>query len=943
MMAVRLRDAAAHAPMRRLFTRRLVPALATLVFLAALPVRAQDAVPAVPDQGLQALQVLYWHIEEAVRDNDRDKLLEVFSPLLPDQQGQVLVDDLLSTRNTRAVVRERDRIVLPDAPLGTGFRLVTEVFVESGISGRIATYRLDVYRSNPSESTWAIGAVEALNRIDGLYRLVLDDRRQVAVRDLRVTAEDFQLALPSGVAFVARIGEGVSAMVLVGDGTMTFSPRPPAERVQVKLFAGSETLTAPFTMAYLRLNPFDLTTIVNREAFAEEGPADPKIAARATEFFAAQLPRSFSLDLNDLSRETWSLVPGSGDLIADVRTRKYNVLTYARSNNEAEDISVFDRASRRNIAVYPSAARMAARGRTYNEDNLVDYDVTNYFVDATYQPERSWLEGRTQMQVRVRAFALSTLTLRLAEPLVVRSVQSDRHGRLLSIRVRDQNNVLVTFPKPVYRDDVIVLRVSYGGRLEAQPPDREVAGVSAEQMFPPSDMPKIPPEPRWILSNRSYWYPQNTVTDYATGVLRLSVPASYDVAASGDAAPSNPSLAPGTSPTDPGRKTYLFDVPQPTRYFSWLITKLVPAGTMTLLLPDAARGTNEAPEGTRGANGAMPAQQAVPPVFPPGVRYLGMEVMALANPRQIGRARNMLSQAGEILAFYGSLVDDFPYPSFTLAVLDDDLPGGHSPAYLGMVHQPLPTTPFAWRNDPVYFDEYPRFFLAHEVAHQYWGHAVGWKSYHEQWISEGFAQFFALLYAERAGGAGVARSVLARLRSTAMAQSAQGPIELGYRLGHIKSDSRVYRSLIYNKAALVLHMLRQLIGDEAFFAGLRKFYWESRFMKVGTDEVREAFEATSGRALGRFFDRWIREFAIPTVRYSTTVQGDTLVATFEQDANAVHDLPVTVTIRYASGDRQDVVVPLAEASTTARLPLKGPVRGVEVNEDNASLARFERR
>jgi hypothetical protein len=937
--------------MRRLLFRRLVPVLATLGLLAVLPMRAeraQEAAPAVPDQGVQALQVLYWYLEEAIRDNDLDKLRAAFSPLLPPQQGQTLIDDLLATKNTRAVVRERDRIVLPDAPLGTGFRLVIEVFVESGNAGRIATYRLDVYRLNPAEGAWAIGAAEALNRVDGLYRLVLEAGRQVTVRDLRVTAEDFQLTLPSGTAFVARIGEGVSAIVLVGDGTMTFSPRPPAERVQVKLFSGSETLSAAFTMAYLRMNPFDVTSFINREAFVGEGPADPKLAARAAEFFGAQLPRSFSLDLTDLSRETWSLVPGSGDLIADVRTRKYNVLTYAKSGNEAEDITVFDRASRRNIAVYPSEARMAARGgRTYNEDNLADYDVFDYYVDATYQPDRSWLEGRAQLRLRVRAFALSTLTLRLAEPLVVRSVQSSLHGRLLAIRVRDQNNVLVTFPKTVPRDEVIVLTVNYGGRLEAQPPDREVAGVSG-QVFPQSDMPQIPAEPRWILSNRSFWYPQNTVTDYATGVLRLAVPAAYDVAASGDPSPSNPTVTPGTGPTDGGRKTYVFDVPQPARYFGWLITRLVPVGTRTVLLPEAPASTSHVPGDTQGGtpagNGTAPAQsQSLARPVIPGVRYLGVEVIATANPRQVGRSRNMLAQASEILAFYGSLVEDFPYPTFTLAVLDDDLPGGHSPAYLGMVHQPLPTTPFTWRNDPVYFDEYPRFFLAHEVAHQYWGHAVGWKSYHEQWISEGFSQFFALLYAERAGGAGVARSVLSRLRSTAIAQSGQGPIELGYRLGHVKSDSRVFRSLIYNKAAMVLHMLRRLIGDEAFFAGLRRFYWESRFMKVGTDEVREAFEATSGRPLGRFFTRWIREYAIPTVRYSTTVEGDTLVATFEQDAGAVHDLPVTVTLRYASGQRDDVVVAVTEASTTARLPLKGPLRGVEVNEDNAALARFDRR
>jgi len=109
------------------------------------------------------------------------------------------------------------------------------------------------------------------------------------------------------------------------------------------------------------------------------------------------------------------------------------------------------------------------------------------------------------------------------------------------------------------------------------------------------------------------------------------------------------------------------------------------------------------------------------------------------------------------------------------------------------------------------------------------------------------------------------------------------------------------------------------------------------------DEVREAFEAVSGRQLSRFFQRWIREFAIPTVRYSTRVEGGRLRVVFEQDAAAIHDLPVTVTLQYASGEREDVVVAVTEARTLATFPLKGPVRQVDVNEDNAALARFQRR
>src|SRR5207302_789140 len=142
-------------------------------------------------------------------------------------------------------------------------------------------------------------------------------------------------------------------------------------------------------------------------------------------------------------------------------------------------------------------------------------------------------------------------------------------------------------------------------------------------------------------------------------------------------------------------------------------------------------------------------------------------------------------RTAEIVQFYTSILGDCPYPSFTVALLEHDRPGGHSPAYFAELNQPLPTTPFTWRNDPEVFDGFPEFYLAHELAHQWWGQAVGWRNYHEQWLSEGFAQYFSALYAKHHRGNDVFESVLRRLRRWAMAESSQGPVYLGYRVeGH---------------------------------------------------------------------------------------------------------------------------------------------------------------
>ena len=185
------------------------------------------------------------------------------------------------------------------------------------------------------------------------------------------------------------------------------------------------------------------------------------------------------------------------------------------------------------------------------------------------------------------------------------------------------------------------------------------------------------------------------------------------------------------------------------------------------------------------------------------------------------------------------------------------------------------------------------------MAHQWWGQAVGWKNYHEQWISEGFAQYFAALYARRAHGEDAFTSMLRQFRRWSLSESNEGPVDLGYRLGLIRGEGRVFRALVYNKGAAVLHMLRSLLGDEQFFNGLRRFYGEQKFQKAGTDDFQRAMEAASGQSLQRFFDRWIHGSAIPTLRVVTRVQADGVFVQFDQDPSAIFDVPVTVSLVHA--------------------------------------------
>jgi len=185
--------------------------------------------------------------------------------------------------------------------------------------------------------------------------------------------------------------------------------------------------------------------------------------------------------------------------------------------------------------------------------------------------------------------------------------------------------------------------------------------------------------------------------------------------------------------------------------------------------------------------------------------------------------------------------------------------------------------------------------------------------------------------------------MLRQFRRWSLADSDQGPVHLGYRLGHIKNEPRVFRAVVYNKGALVLHMLRRTLGDDQFFGGLRAFYEDRKFQKAGTDDLQRAFEEKSGRKLDRFFERWIYGTDIPRITYRVTTRDRSVVIRFEQSADMIFDVPVTVTLTYADGRTQDVVVQVSDAQVEHTITTDGPVRQVQINRDNAALAEFEQR
>ena len=182
----------------------------------------------------------------------------------------------------------------------------------------------------------------------------------------------------------------------------------------------------------------------------------------------------------------------------------------------------------------------------------------------------------------------------------------------------------------------------------------------------------------------------------------------------------------------------------------------------------------------------------------------------------------------------------------------------------------------------------------HEVAHQWWGHAVGWASYHDQWLSEGFAEFSAGLFLQQAMGEKWQKDYIEfwdRLRrrileknNFGVAPNDAGPIWMGMRLMSPRT-ANAYQNVTYPKGAYILQMLRSLMWsgdtqDKAFMEMMHDFVESHRDQPASTESFKAIAEKHMTKIMdlqknGRldwFFNEWVYGTQVPRYKfeYQTT-------------------------------------------------------------------------
>lgn len=146
--------------------------------------------------------------------------------------------------------------------------------------------------------------------------------------------------------------------------------------------------------------------------------------------------------------------------------------------------------------------------------------------------------------------------------------------------------------------------------------------------------------------------------------------------------------------------------------------------------------------------------------------------------------------------------------------------------------------------------------IAHEIAHQWWGIGTTCRTWREFWLNEGFATFMAAAYIQHRFGDAQYAVAVDRWKTRLDKLQAEGKDHaLVYE--HWDKPSRDDRAVVYQKGAYVLHLLRQDLGEAAFWKGIRAYSRQFANTSVTTIDFKGAMERSSGRSLDEFFSRWV--------------------------------------------------------------------------------------
>jgi hypothetical protein len=778
-----------------------------------------------------------------------------------------------------------------------------EAIYENSYSALVETWRLSLAVQS---GRWTITNKQVRGGVNQLFKIKIPGDRVEKVDSVEIEHADIRLTFKNALVFYDNIPDLETAALVIGQGTLVFSPSDANESHQLQLMYRAPRLLDSISYAFVRCSPsfFQSHISIKGKSRAAYKPTEEE-KTMASALFRKLSPRFFTIQ-TPFSPEPLSFIPQGDEAAFEFLGRKTGDMSYAYSAFADEEVILFNRTRGRFVNLYsPSSGKDKRRlVLTLGEK----FDVQHYDLELDFAPDEMRLSARARITLLSRLGGLESLPLKLNPALEILHVYDAEHRELFFTQDRAGRALYIYLLEPVPAGQTALVEVLYRGRLE--PPVQFQDALAAGQQ---SDlvMSARPRFETYFYSQAAAWYPAPPEDDFFTARLKIIVPPGYTAIANGLL--SEKGTLNGTrrvTELDKVGRTYMvYQTAEPVKCLSFLVGKLS-------LTEEQADGL-------------------------PLATYVASDVRWLK--------RNYLDDARKILAFYVERFGPFPFANLRIIQRLWSTAGGHSPASFLVVDElsryqegtgsimPLVPSP----NSPVDLSQWKDYFLAHEIAHQWWGQGVTGASYRDQWLSEGLAQFASILYLRSKYGEDAFAAILNKFSKWTEKKSAWGPITLGARLSYV--DFAAYQAVIYDKSSLVLNMLRDMLGDPAFFSGLRDFFATHVRSAATTGQFRDAMERAFGRSLTDFFEPWFSSYELPDVRVTWSAvcspAGPALKLRIEQ-AGRPFVFPLWVSWRGADNRAHRDKVVVARRSQEFELRAPAGVRRFAANPDGAVPGRF---
>jgi Peptidase family M1 domain len=672
--------------------------------------------------------------------------------------------------------------------------------------------------------------------------------------------------------FVAPVNGKVTGAVFVGEGTLSLKPKSATEQRSLSLLSKTPDFAEKFETVVLRFTD-DTYEELKKQGTAGRDMSQSSRAANALHDNLETLRSNRTTRYNLSARILQDVLGNSGGLFAAfIHGSNYcgketfivdpqGVRMYGMEPEEVVFMTYDE--NKYGVWAVSHLERELANGTASGSEMNAPIDVKSQKLDVEMEKSGE-LRGTatttfvaTREGVRVAPFSLfrnfkvQSVTDEAGQPLEY--VLEQRSFNQYEGDDADNFNVIV--PKALAAGEKFTFKTVYGGK-------EAVRNEGGGNYYPMA---------------RDDWFPYTRLGDYADYEMTFRIPKGMRMAATG-------TLASEKTEGNWDISEWKTEVPIGVAGFNFGRFKSVEAKLPNGVVIESY-ANDEQPDWVKGL------QRAVEGDLPGSPQMAGV---ALGTMDTTGMMKRPLEEAKLAVQLYSDYFGEFGYKR--LSMTQQTAPN-YGQAWPGLIWLPICAFYDSTVRHQLGIDDvrqpYWDVVAPHEIAHEWWGHTVGWASYRDQWMSEGFAQLSASIFAQKYYKPGLFQRIWKSQQDSLLERNQlgfrpvdAGPLTMGFRVNSSRSGSN-YTSLIYGKGSFVLHMLRMMMwdkrtGDDTFKATMRDFVKTYYNRPASTEDFKAVVEKhmtpqmdiDNNHKMDWFFNEWVYGTEVPKYEFTSSVGQD---------------------------------------------------------------------